>query len=95
MANFSLTVLEYSALQLAEGKGSKRKMAANYYQIEEKVLDRVGELSSTKGGSVARKAEGAPTHSQSRRPAFSNRRQSHSRDKGRRRRQPIPAGNYR
>ena len=33
-------------------------MAANYYQIEEKVLDRVGELSSTKGGSVARKAEG-------------------------------------
>ena len=58
MANFCLTVLEYSALQLAGGKGSKRKMAANYYQIEEKVLDRVGELSSTKGGSVARKAEG-------------------------------------
>ena len=63
MANFCLTVLEYSALQLAGGKGIKRKgikrkMAANYYQIEEKVFDRVGELSSTKGGSVARKYEG-------------------------------------
>ena len=58
MANFCLTVLEYSALQVAGGKGSKRRMATNYYQIEKKLLDRVGELSSKKGGSLARKAEG-------------------------------------
>ncbi len=58
VANFCLTVLEYSALQVAGGKGNKRKAAANYYQIERKVLDKVGELSSTKGGSAALKAEG-------------------------------------
>ena len=58
VANFCLTVLEYSALQVVGGKGNKRKAAANYYQIERKVLDKVGELSSTKGGSAARKAEG-------------------------------------
>ena len=58
VANFCLTVLEYSALQVAGGKGNKRKAAARHYQIQRKVLDKVGELSSSKGGSVARKAEG-------------------------------------
>ena len=58
MANFCLTVLEYSALQAAGGKGGRRKVASNYHQIERKVLDRVGELSAKKGGHLARKAEG-------------------------------------
>lgn len=55
VAYLCLTVLEDSA---PGGKGSKQKRAARHYQIEEKVLNRVGELSSTKGGSVARKARG-------------------------------------
>ena len=58
LAYLCLTVLEDSASGIAGGKGSKRKLAANYYQIEGKVLESVGELSSKKGGSVARKAEG-------------------------------------
>ena len=58
VANLCLTVLEYSALQAAGGKGSKRKAAANHYQIAGTVLDRVGMLSARKGGPVARKAEG-------------------------------------
>ena len=58
VASLCLKVLERSASQVAGGKGSKRKLAANDYQIEREVLERVGELSSKKGGSVARKAEG-------------------------------------
>ena len=58
VAYLCLTVLEDTALEIAGGKGNKRKLAANHYQIDRKVLDRVGELSSVKGGSVARKAEG-------------------------------------
>ncbi len=58
VAYVCLTVLERSASQIAGGKESKRKLAANHYQIEREVLERVGELSSKKGGSVARKAEG-------------------------------------
>ena len=58
MANFCLTVLEHSDLQIAGGKGGGRKVAGIYYQIERKVLNRVGELSAKKGGPVARKAEG-------------------------------------
>ncbi len=58
VANFCLTVLEYSALQVAGGKGGKRKAAANHYQIAIAVLNGVATLSSKKGGPVARKAEG-------------------------------------
>ena len=58
VANLCLTVLEYSALQAAGGKGSKRKAAANHYRIAGTVLRRVGVLSAKKGGPVARKAEG-------------------------------------
>ena len=58
VANFCLTVLEYSALQATRGKGSKRKAAANRYQIAMTVLNEVAMLSANKGGPVARKAEG-------------------------------------
>ena len=58
VANFCLTVLEYSALQLAGGKGDKRKAAANHYQIAMTVLNGVAMLSAKKGGPVARKADG-------------------------------------
>ena len=50
--------MEDSALQAAGGKGNKRKAAANHYQIEAKVLGRVGDFSSNKGGTSARKSEG-------------------------------------
>ncbi len=58
VANVCLTVLEYSALQAAGGGGNKRKSAATHYRIEETVLKRVGMLSASRGGPVARKAEG-------------------------------------
>ena len=58
VAYLCLTVLVDSASGIAGGKGGNRKLAANYYQIERKVLERVGELSSKKGGAVARKSEG-------------------------------------
>ena len=58
VANVCLTVLEYSALQAAGGRGNKRKSAAIHYRIAETVLKRVGMLSASKGGPVARKAEG-------------------------------------
>ena len=38
---------------------SRRKKAANCYGIDVEVLQRLGKLSSTKGGGDARKAEGA------------------------------------
>ena len=58
VANLCLTVLGDSAAQATAGKGGKRPMAANHYQIAMTVLDRVGKLSAKKGGPVARKAEG-------------------------------------
>ncbi|MCY4088351.1 MAG: hypothetical protein OXG37_16060 [Actinomycetia bacterium] len=61
MAYFSLTVLEGSARHAAGATGSKRTLAANHYQIEREVLDRVGRLSSQRGGQVARRAEGRST----------------------------------
>ena len=54
MAYFCLTVLEYSTGE----KSNRRKAAAQKYQIEELVLDRIGKLSSKKGGPDARKADG-------------------------------------
>ena len=54
MAYFCLTVLE---MPWGPGRGA-RKPAANHYRIDQTVLDRLGELSSTKGGVGARKAQG-------------------------------------
>ena len=58
MAYLCLTVLLDSAAVTAGGKGSKQERAAKHYQIEAKVLGRVGDLSSNKGGPSARKADG-------------------------------------
>ena len=52
MAYFCLTVLTASTTTGA------RQTAAHDYQIDRSVLDRLGELSSSKGGTGARKAEG-------------------------------------
>ena len=54
MAYFCLSVLEHSTGE----KSNRRKAAAQKYQIEELVLDRIGKLSSEKGGPDARKADG-------------------------------------
>ena len=51
-AYFCLTVLEYPFTS------SKRKRAAASYDVDYAVLDRIGKLSSKKGGSGARKREG-------------------------------------
>ena len=60
MTFFCLTVLEDTAKSYYEGrKIGKRKAASQYYQIEEKTLDEMGKLTSTKGGCLeARKNEG-------------------------------------
>ena len=52
MAYFCLTVLEYSF------NVQRRKEAAEYYQISEDILDRIGDLSTNSGGPQARKADG-------------------------------------
>ena len=54
MANFCLTVLEKSV----PAKKERRKAAARHYDIEYKVLDKIGRLCSEKGGAEARKAHG-------------------------------------
>ena len=54
MAYFCLTVLEHSMGPAKKG----RRAAAQEYQIAFSVLDRIGELSSEKGGRDARKADG-------------------------------------
>lgn len=53
MAYFCLTVLEHSM-----GQKRGRRAAAHEYKIDFSVLDRIGKLSSKKGGSGARKADG-------------------------------------
>ena len=53
MAYFCLTVLEHSVQP-----PKRREKAARRWRIEKAVLDRVAELSSTRGGTAARKAEG-------------------------------------
>ena len=62
-AYFCLTVLEQSIGQGTttgpRKPSSRRKKAANCYGIDVEVLQRLGKLSSTKGGGDARKAEGA------------------------------------
>ena len=62
MAQFCLTVLENSALtpeEQGERKISrKRQAAANMYEIEDKVLMKIGDICAKKGGQEARKEEG-------------------------------------
>ena len=56
MAYFCLTtILEISTGQRRDA----RKTAAKRYRIDEQVLRRIGQLTATKGGSGARKAQGA------------------------------------
>ena len=54
MANFCLTILEKSV----QTKRKRRDAAAKHYDIEYKVLDKIGRLCSQKGGTEARKAQG-------------------------------------
>lgn len=60
MAYFCLSLLE----NLSAGEGSKerkrpkRKVAAQIFHVDKRVLDEVGRLSSTHGGPEARKSEG-------------------------------------
>ena len=54
MAYFCLTVLETSTGQ----RRSSRKTAAKHYGINKAILDRIGLLTSKKGGARARKAQG-------------------------------------
>ena len=62
MAYFCLSILEnvkHNVLQNSKQKQQNpRSKAAEYYRIEEQVLDKIGELSSSKGGAEARKADG-------------------------------------
>ena len=50
VAYLCFTILLDSAFEITGGKSKNLKLAANYYQIEGKVLGRVAELSSKKGG---------------------------------------------
>ena len=59
MSNFCLTILEGTAKTQIKKKMGKRQVAAHYYHISQKVLNKIGELASTKGGVLeARKREG-------------------------------------
>ena len=54
MAYFCLTILESQA---PDGKGKRRSRAAAHYQIDDAVLDKLGELTARRGGpDTARKA---------------------------------------
>ena len=53
-----LTVLESSAAPGVKNREKKRKQTATHYRIAKDVLDKVGNLSSEKGGEEARKADG-------------------------------------
>ena len=60
-AYFCLTVLEYpfAKTRPRKGSGGRRQQAARHYGVDKAVLDRIGKLSSTKGGIAgARKSEG-------------------------------------
>ncbi len=60
MAFFCLTVLEDTVKpHYAARKIGKRKAASRYYRVEKGILDKIGEIASTRGGSSeARKNEG-------------------------------------
>ncbi len=57
MANFCLTVLEASTRRPKR----KRPAAAELYNVDERILDKIGELSAHRGGAAARKAAGIRT----------------------------------
>ena len=57
MANFCLTVLEAST---GSRKGA-RAAAAKLYDVDKRILDKIGELSAHRGGADARKADGVAT----------------------------------
>ena len=60
-AYFCLTMLEYIAEKIKQNQEPNRKAASRYFQIDIKVLRKIGRLSSTKGGPTgARKGEGVP-----------------------------------
>ena len=63
MANFCLTVLEDSTNLEASTKKQKnrRAAAAKEYNIDKRVLDKIGCLAANKGGEDARKADGLGT----------------------------------
>ena len=65
MANFCLTLLENMA-----GSKTRRKAAAEKFQISKNVLDKIAVLSSNKGGQDARKAEGIGTEFTNQERAF-------------------------
>ena len=59
MAYFCLTMLEKSAGVLRQRRRAVRRQAvAERYRVEKAVLDKIGDLSSEKGGPDARKANG-------------------------------------
>ena len=64
MAYFCLSFLEYLMREPGASKkqrmnnSAKRKKAANEYKIDISVLNKIGDLSSEKGGQEARKADG-------------------------------------
>ena len=57
MAYFCLTAAELHAATTA-GTNDRRKAAADYYCVSQKALNRLGELSTERGGAEARKASG-------------------------------------
>lgn len=60
MAYFCLSMLEDPPVVSTQNRSirNKRKVAAMKYRIDENVLDKIGQLSSTRGGADARKREG-------------------------------------
>lgn len=61
MAYFCLTVAAETAAPGQRQVSGKRKVAAAKYSIDLKVLSKLGELTSTRGGDNARKSEGRGT----------------------------------
>lgn len=59
MAYFCLTVLENSVQSVRNRKESLRKAAARQYNVEFSVLKEIGRLCACKGGTEARKKQGA------------------------------------
>ena len=57
MASFCLTVFEASTGR----KKGQRRHAAKMYRIEKQVLDKIGDLTTNKGGATVRKAAGVET----------------------------------
>ena len=59
LAYFCLTMLEKSAgIRRERNRDTRRQKVADKYGIDQAVLNKIGQLSSEKGGSEARKASG-------------------------------------